>query len=120
MMPEIHDKCLNDLIKRCGEVKRPDQKGEELRCLQKNLKDLEEECRDAIKKITEIESQDIRIDQILMKSCLPIINEFCQDTKDGKGDLLECLIKQKNNPKIEEKCKCGIEHHQLINMEDVR
>jgi Golgi apparatus protein 1 len=89
-------------------------------CLQNKLEELTEECKTAIKQFTEDESKDIRLDQILMKSCLPIITEFCAEAKnEGRGDLLECLIKQKNNPKIEPKCRYGIEHHQLINLKNI-
>ena len=73
-----------------------------MRCLQEKFDDLTDECKETIEKYTEDESKDIRLDQILVKSCMPIINEFCADEKDsGKGDLLECLIKQKNNPNSE-------------------
>lgn len=117
-MPEVQDKCYADLVKFCSEA-NVNQKGEELRCLQKNLKNLQDDCKEAIVKYTSDESKDIRLDQILMKSCMPIMNQYCADKKDGKGDLLECLISQKNNPSIDEKCRMGIEHHQLLNMQNV-
>lgn len=87
--------------------------------MQDKYEELEKECKDAITKYTSYESKDIRLDQILMKSCLPIVNEFCADERDEKGDLLECLIRQKNNPNIDIKCHIGIEHHQLINLKNI-
>jgi Golgi apparatus protein 1 len=118
LIPEVQDACYTDLAKFCSD-ESVDVKGGELRCLQRNLKQLETGCKEAVTKYTSSESKDLRLDQILMKACLPIINELCAEKKDGKGDLLECLIKQKNNANMDEKCRMGIEHHQLLNMEDV-
>jgi golgi apparatus protein 1 len=118
LMPEIQDKCAADLSERCNNVK-VNMKGEELRCLQNNFKDLQVECRQAVANFTAEESKDIRLDQILMKACMPTIEEYCADKREEKGDLLECLISQKNNIKMDEKCKIGIEHHQLLGIEDV-
>lgn len=118
LMPEIQDNCSNDLAKYCSSLDL-NVKGEELRCLQKNIKTLEENCEKAIAKYTSEESEDISLDKILMKSCVPTIEEFCSDKKEEKGELLECLIKQKNNGKIQEKCRIGIEHHQLLSLENV-
>lgn len=117
-MPEVQEKCYADLAKYCSD-ENVDIKGGEMRCLQRNLKLLAGDCKEAVMKYTASESQDLRLDQILMKACMPIINEKCGDKKDGKGDLLECLIQQKNDPNMDEKCRMGIEHHQLLNMQDV-
>lgn len=118
LMPEIQEACYSDLAKFCIDPS-VNQKGEELRCLQMNFRRLEKDCIKAVKKYSETESKDVRLDQILMRACQPIMDEYCSDKKDGKGDLLECLISQKNNPKIDEKCRMGIEHHQLLNMQNV-
>lgn len=120
LIPEVQDMCYSDLARHCSDT-NVNQKGEELRCLQANLKRLESECREAVVKYTVRENKDIRLDQILMRACQPIMDEYCAEKKEagGKGDLLECLIAQKNNPKIDEKCRMGIEHHQLLNMQNV-
>ena len=115
LMPEIQDKCSNDLGNYCNKINLKNR-GEELICLQEKLKSLEEDCREAILKFTVEENKDISLDKILMKACMPTVDEFCSNKKDEKGELLECLIKQKNNGKIDEKCRIGIEHHQLLNM----
>ena len=116
--PEIQDSCSYDLANLCSKTKM-NIKGEEIRCLQKNINDLQSSCKEAIDKYTQIESKDVRLDQILMNSCLPTIDEYCADRKDQKGSLLDCLIEQKDNPKMNEKCKMCIQHHQLLNLEKV-
>lgn len=118
LLPDVQDKCYGDLAKFCSDP-TANQRGEELRCLQSNLRKLDDECAKAVKEYSERESKDVRLDQILMRACQPIMDEYCSEKKDGKGDLLECLIGQKNNPKIDEKCRMGIEHHQLLNMQNV-
>lgn len=118
-MPEVQIQCSNDLAAYCSQINLKNS-GEELICLQKNLNSLEDDCRKTILKFTKAQNEDISLDKILMKSCLPIIEDKCSNKKDQKGELLDCLIKQKNNPKIDEKCRIGIEHHQLLNMDTVR
>jgi Golgi apparatus protein 1 len=118
LLPEVQEACYSDLSRLCMDA-NVEQKGEEMRCLQVNLKNLEDDCQKAVSKYTERESKDVRLDQILMRACEPIMNSYCADKKDGKGDLLECLIKQKNNKDIDAKCRMGIEHHQLLNMQNV-
>ena len=119
LMPEIQEACHDDLAAKCSSGENS-AKGEEIRCLQKNLHDLADECKNAISTLTKQQNEDIRLDKILMKACLPTINEFCEDKREEKGELLECLIKQKNNAKMDSKCKAGIEHHQLLNLEDIK
>ena len=120
LMPKIQDKCSSDLSKFCSSNENVvTVKGEELRCLQKNYKFLDQECRKEISTLSKAQNKDIRLDQILLKSCLPTIDEFCSEKREEKGELLECLIKQKNNPKMQPKCRAGIEHHQLLNIQDV-
>lgn len=118
MLPEVQDACYVDLAKFCSRNNQI-ERGEELRCLQRNMRQLERDCRDAVSKYSVSESKDLRLDHVLKRACQPIMDEYCADKKEDKGDLLECLIRQKNNPKIEEKCRLGIEHHQLLNIQNV-
>lgn len=119
LLPEIQNQCSNDLAAYCSQINLKNS-GEELICLQKILNKLEDDCRNTIFKFSRAQNEDISLDKILMKACLPLIEEKCSSKKDQKGELLECLIKQKNYPKIDEKCRIGIEHHQLLNMQNVR
>ena len=119
LIPEVQEACSDDLGEFCSQENDMGEKGEELRCLQRNFKTLRDECKEAITKYTKYENKDISLDQILMKACMPIIERACSDKKEEKGELLDCLIKQKNTPGIDPKCKAGIEHHQLVNLENI-
>jgi Golgi apparatus protein 1 len=122
LMPQIQENCAPDLAKFCSSNSEKydlEKRGSELKCLQSNYRQLEDSCRDSIREFTQDENKDIRLDQILMRSCTSTIQEYCQDIKEEKNELLECLIAQKQNPKMDEKCRAGIEHHQIINLENV-
>ncbi len=73
-----------------------------------------------MKKVAQSQNKDIRLDQILYQACLPTIESYCAaEREQEKGALLECLIKQKNNKDMNNKCRVGIEHHQLLNLNDI-
>ncbi|XP_076470547.1 Golgi apparatus protein 1-like isoform X2 [Babylonia areolata] len=121
--PEIEEACVTDLGDKCSEDREDVEKGAELECLQTHYELLEAKCKAAIEKFTEEESEDIQMDAILMKSCTPMIKKFCEDEMENDAeadDVLECLIEHKNHVDMQPKCAAGIEHHQLISMQDFR
>ncbi|KAK7800744.1 hypothetical protein U0070_014917, partial [Myodes glareolus] len=118
--PALQDKCLIDLGKWCSEKT---ETGQELECLQDHLDDLAVECRDIVGNLTELESEDIQIEALLMRACEPIIQNFCHDVADNQidsGDLMECLIQNKHQKDMNEKCAIGVTHFQLVQMKDFR
>ncbi|KAL2762146.1 Golgi apparatus protein 1 isoform 2 precursor, partial [Daubentonia madagascariensis] len=118
--PALQDKCLIDLGKWCSEKT---ETGQELECLQDHLDDLVVECRDIVGNLTELESEDIQIEALLMRACEPIIQNFCHDVADNQidsGDLMECLIQNKHQKDMNEKCAIGVTHFQLVQMKDFR
>ncbi|XP_074644298.1 Golgi apparatus protein 1-like isoform X2 [Tubulanus polymorphus] len=117
MEPRIEEPCMKDLAEFCSENV---QKGNEIECLQDHLEDLADECRSAVGNFTEDEDMDPELDRILIKACTPMIKKFCDElmSQDDTepGDVMECLIRQKHHPKMNKKCRAGVEHHQLISM----
>ncbi|CAF3958813.1 unnamed protein product, partial [Rotaria sp. Silwood2] len=115
LMPEVEDNCMADLAL----CKNPEIKGEELKCLQKKYKKLESECKTAIQKYTKMTISDPSLDFLLMKTCEPMIRIFCSNVEnDNENDLLRCLVKNKNNQKMDFRCKTNIEHQQIISLKD--
>ncbi|CAF0823028.1 unnamed protein product [Adineta ricciae] len=115
LMPEIEDKCMTDL----ATCQNPEVKGEEMKCLQKKYEKLELECQNAVREFTKITMLDPALDSILTKACEPMISTFCPNLGEGKeNELIRCLIKNKNNPKMNFRCKAGIEHHQILSLKD--
>lgn len=51
---------------------------QEFSCLQDHYTSLESECRMAIKNFTREESEDVRMNKVLMKACSPMLKRYCQ------------------------------------------
>ncbi|GFR07100.1 golgi apparatus protein 1 [Trichonephila clavata] len=122
LLPEIEEPCILDLTKFCNENV---EKGEEMVCLQKNLKDLSTECQKAVSNFTEEESEHLELNYPLFFSCSTILHKHCNDlmAKDvDQGDLIQCLIMHKNEPemKMNPKCRISVEHFQLISLKNYK
>ncbi|XP_061189977.1 Golgi apparatus protein 1-like isoform X2 [Saccostrea echinata] len=123
LKPEIEQACLRDLGMHCSESDDPGA-NQEISCLQEHYDQLDPECQDVIGNFTEDEDEMPELDIILMKACTPMINKFCDADEEVDGDdtddIMECLIENKNRKDMNEKCRAGIEHHQLISMKNFR
>ncbi|TRY85806.1 hypothetical protein DNTS_011855 [Danionella cerebrum] len=125
--PDLQQRCMSDLGKWCSE--KPEA-GQELECLQDHLEDLASSCRDVVGNLTELESegggaflQDIQIEALLIRACEPVIQTYCHEVADNQidtGDLMECLVANKHQREMNEKCAVGVTHFQLIQMKDFR
>ncbi|XP_059848581.1 Golgi apparatus protein 1 isoform X1 [Hypanus sabinus] len=118
--PGLQERCIIDLGKWCSEKTDP---GQELECLQDHLDDLAADCREIVGNLTELESEDIQIEALLMRACDPVIQIYCHELADNQidsGDLMECLVQNKHQKEMNEKCAVGVTHFQLIQMKDFR
>uniref|UniRef100_A0A3B5M3A0 Golgi apparatus protein 1 n=1 Tax=Xiphophorus couchianus TaxID=32473 RepID=A0A3B5M3A0_9TELE len=118
--PELQKRCMTDLGKWCSDKT---DTGQELECLQEHLEDLVSSCREVVGNLTELESEDIQIDALLIRACEPVIQAHCHDVADNQidtGDLMECLVQNKHQKEMNEKCAVGVTHFQLIQMKDFR
>uniref|UniRef100_A0AAQ5ZZ56 Golgi apparatus protein 1 n=1 Tax=Amphiprion ocellaris TaxID=80972 RepID=A0AAQ5ZZ56_AMPOC len=118
--PELQRRCMTDLGKWCSEKT---EAGQELECLQDHLEDLVSDCRDVVGNLTELESEDIQIEALLMRACEPVIQAYCHEVADNQidtGDLMECLVQNKHQKEMNEKCAVGVTHFQLIQIKDFR
>ncbi|KAK0142573.1 Golgi apparatus protein 1 [Merluccius polli] len=118
--PELQTHCMTDLGKWCSEKIDP---GQELECLQDHLEDLVSNCRDTVGDLTELESENIQIEALLMRACEPVIHTYCHEISDNQqdsGDLMECLVQNKHQKEMNDKCAVGVTHFQLIQIKDFR
>uniref|UniRef100_A0A3B3QA56 Golgi apparatus protein 1 n=1 Tax=Paramormyrops kingsleyae TaxID=1676925 RepID=A0A3B3QA56_9TELE len=118
--PELQKRCMTDLGKWCSEKT---ESGQELECLQDHLEDLGTDCRDIVGNLTELESEDIQIEALLIRACEPVIQSHCHEVADNQidsGDLMECLVLNKHQKEMNEKCAVGVTHFQLLQMKDFR
>ncbi|XP_067853813.1 Golgi apparatus protein 1 isoform X2 [Heptranchias perlo] len=118
--PALQDRCIIDLGKWCSEKTEP---GQELECLQDHLDDLALNCREIVGNLTELESEDIQIEVLLMRACDLVIQTYCHELADNQidsGDLMECLVQNKHQKEMNDKCAVGVTHFQLVQMKDFR
>ncbi|XP_077982397.1 Golgi apparatus protein 1-like [Glandiceps talaboti] len=118
--PRIEASCKLALGRYCSENVK---KGEEMQCLQNHFDDLSGHCKQLVGNFTVEESEDIKLDKILMRACEPMLGKFCKDvlTQDqDDGNLMQCLIQSKNSVDMNRDCAAGIEHFQLLQMKDYR
>uniref|UniRef100_A0A3P9KDR3 Golgi apparatus protein 1 n=1 Tax=Oryzias latipes TaxID=8090 RepID=A0A3P9KDR3_ORYLA len=97
--PELQKRCISDLGKWCSSK---NDAGQELECLQDHLEDLVQSCRDVVGNLTELESED------------------ATDNQMDTGVLMECLVQNKHQKEMNDKCAVGVTHFQLIQMKDFR
>ncbi|PRD28569.1 UNVERIFIED_CONTAM: Glg1 [Trichonephila clavipes] len=97
LLPEIEEPCILDLTKFCNENV---EKGEEMVCLQKNLKDLSTECQKAVSNFTEEESEHLELNYPLFFSCSTILHKHCNIS----------LKNYKFSYKFKEACKKDVLH----------
>ncbi|NWH33056.1 GSLG1 protein, partial [Chloropsis hardwickii] len=113
--PALQDKCMIDLGKWCSEKT---ETGQELECLQDHLDDLVSDCRDIVGNLFFFLSEFFFFEALLMRACEPIIQTFYNQI--DSGDLMECLIQNKHQKEMNEKCAIGVTHFQLVQMKDFR
>ncbi|XP_015244239.1 PREDICTED: Golgi apparatus protein 1-like [Cyprinodon variegatus] len=119
--PELQRRCMSDLGKWCSE--KTELAGQELECLQDHLEDLVSDCREVVANLTELESEDIQIEALLIRACEPVIQAYCHEVADNQidsGDLMECLVQNKHQKEMNDKCAVGVTHFQLIQIKDFR
>ncbi|GAA6068226.1 Golgi apparatus protein 1b isoform X1, partial [Tachysurus ichikawai] len=60
---------------------------------------------------------DIQIEALLIRACEPVIQTHCHDVADNQldtGDLMECLVQNKHQKEMNDKCAVGVTHFQLV------
>uniref|UniRef100_A0A8C7KA40 Golgi apparatus protein 1 n=1 Tax=Oncorhynchus kisutch TaxID=8019 RepID=A0A8C7KA40_ONCKI len=136
--PDLQKRCLTDLGKwlydKTGkEQRRNSSMGSQsrggknregtLECLQDHLEDLLSGCGEVVGNLTELQSEDIHIEALLIRACQPVIQSHCHDVSDNQvdtGDVMECLVQNKHQKEMNSKCTVGVTHFQLIQMKDFR
>jgi len=120
LQPELEEPCLLDLGKYCSENV---EKGNEVDCLQDNYDKLTEDCQQSVMAVTEREADDIEMDRLMVKACSPVMTKYCKNLIDNdiedEGRMMDCLIRHKNVGEMNEKCRSGVVHFQLLSLKDV-
>uniref|UniRef100_A0A8C4S3K1 Golgi apparatus protein 1 n=1 Tax=Erpetoichthys calabaricus TaxID=27687 RepID=A0A8C4S3K1_ERPCA len=104
--PSLQERCMKDLGKWCSEKT---ESGQLLYFLSDHY--------------LHLLTGDIQIEALLMRACEPIIQTYCHEVADNQidtGDLMECLVQNKHQKEMNEKCSVGVTHFQLVQMKDFR
>ncbi|KAI1904226.1 hypothetical protein AGOR_G00003490 [Albula goreensis] len=105
--PVLHTACALDIKHHCAAI--PPGRGRQMSCLMEALGDkrvrLQPECKKRLQ------------DRIDMWSYAA---KEVADNQIDTGDLMECLVQNKHQKEMNDKCAVGVTHFQLIQMKDFR
>lgn len=127
LKPEIEINCMADLSKFCVSK---NQKEEEMECLEENWENLNPKCQEVISQYIEDVDKDPELNEIFLRFCKPTLEKHCShvgsslslehiDEKRSK-DLMHCLVANKNSEEMNEECRTGVEHHQLMTQKNIK
>lgn len=101
--------CRNDVDAfNCGRLSDENRlwsQGATIACLQDHVQGLSEDCKKSIYHLTELQSENFKLDWQLYKACFQDANSFCADIKPGTGDIYKCLTKNKNDVRMSSRCQ---------------
>ncbi|EGT52320.1 hypothetical protein CAEBREN_08410 [Caenorhabditis brenneri] len=123
LIPEIEDGCREALSEFCSHNVKP---SEEMMCLQNNFetdnfKRKYPRCHAQITKFTEMQAKDTKLNNLLTRACKPVIAAHCQQfafEDIDHGDVLECLVNNKDSKEMTTKCRSYVNHFELISLRD--
>ncbi|CAJ0586700.1 unnamed protein product, partial [Mesorhabditis spiculigera] len=123
LIPEIEETCRGALSEYCSGNIAPQ---EEMQCLQDHFEEKDfighyKPCYDEIKKFTEMEAKDTKLNRLLTRSCKPVIEAHCKEFINEEidhGDVLDCLVQNKGSELMNTKCRSYVHHFELISMRD--
>lgn len=74
----------------------------------------------AVADFTENQAGDIELNPVIMTYCRGAMKRFCDKVNSENGDMMECLIANKNDPEMRQdvKCRAAIEHFQIISLQN--
>lgn len=68
-----------------------------------------------------MEAKDTKLNRALSKACKPVISTHCAQFANEEidhGDVLECLVNNKDAKEMNNKCRSYVNHFELISLRD--
>ncbi|KAK6025173.1 cysteine rich repeat-containing domain protein, partial [Ostertagia ostertagi] len=123
LIPDIEDACREALSEYCSHNVKP---MEEMSCLQDNFEKKEfikrhPGCHKEIVRFTEMESKDTKLNRALTKACMNYCKYMFSNLPNEEidhGDVMECLLNNKDQPEMTSKCRSYVNHFELISLRD--
>ncbi|XP_058449131.1 Golgi apparatus protein 1 isoform X1 [Malaya genurostris] len=92
----------------CGRISNDDRKvsqGETISCLQNHLDSLNGDCKRGVLHLSEIQTDDVKLDRQLFLSCAVDAIRFCPSIPPGSQLVLGCLMKNRNDVGMTDHCQ---------------
>ncbi|XP_014236728.1 Golgi apparatus protein 1 [Trichogramma pretiosum] len=115
--------CQNDVNRfKCGRIQpyKDILQGQTLACLQQYVNKLEVPCKKQILKVTEIQSDNIRLDRQLYLACLQDHIKFCPSIRPGSGFVYKCLMQHKTDRTMTKACQDQLARREKLIASDYR
>lgn len=125
--PDLEEVCRPSLGSYCSDTEAT--KNIEFICLQGQYNEMldsgeehDQECAEMVAELTGIASQELDLEQVLFAACEPMVEKFCSKIvkQEDEGQVLGCLINHKNDESMDEKCRAGVFHFQIISLSDYK
>lgn len=107
LTPMLSD-CHEDILRlKCGRIELiGDQtQGETLDCLQSHIEELAPQCKKGINRMSEIQSDNVKLDRQLYLACTQDHIKFCETIRPGTGQVYKCLMQHKSDRAMTKQCR---------------
>lgn len=94
--------------------------GETLACLQAHIETLQTQCRDGVLRLSEYQSDNVKLDRQLFIACTSDARHFCPDLRPGTGAVYKCLLRSKTDTRMSSKCASQLRRRERLISRDYR
>lgn len=112
------EKDVQDLS--CGKI---DSQGpsqiKTIACLQSNILKVSDSCKREVFRLSEIQSDNIKLDQQLYLDCVEDYSKLCSQFSAGSGQVFHCLVRQ-DPQKLSSKCKESLSRREKLISQDYK
>ncbi|KAH9509537.1 glycogenin glucosyltransferase glg1 [Bulinus truncatus] len=120
--------CSKDIEKlQCGRLENVDiestsghLQGKTITCLNAHRKNVTKQCKKALLRVAELQSDDYHLDRPLYYACKGDRENLCHDVVSGEGAVFKCLYKHIGDPELTPDCKDKLEARQALIAEDIK
>ncbi|ERL89133.1 hypothetical protein D910_06509, partial [Dendroctonus ponderosae] len=88
-------------------------------CLQTNILLVTENCKSEVFRLSELQSDNIKLDQTMYLDCAEDYSKYCSQFPAGSGRVFHCLARQ-NPQKLSNKCKTSLIRRQGLISQDYK
>lgn len=119
LISQFTDVCKSFVEKfTCGRVETDKttkfSQGKTLECLQSHIDKLDGDCRHQVLRLSELQSDDIKLDRVLYVACANDRFRLCSEVPQGSGQVYKCLMDHTTDKLMSEKCREQLLRRQML------